>query len=580
MMNESSVDVSRMVKEIREIVPQIEEKIIVELLSRNSYEIDRTVDALLALSTTLEKEKGLLILSSPGKQNCSEESKKPQYVLQHPLLPSPSVSSCNTTDESDEIVGEAKIIRNVKNEIATIKTTTPTSKSAGSRSVSDMPSLERKMSSDALVQSPFSSETRTSSRGTPMVLPKSFLNAPRFRIVSHKVEDDFSSFVIMFNRKNHKLGITIQEVNSQIKIVAIQQRNSNTLLLAQAAGVKIGDVLVGINNEPFGPWAELQDVMDLLSLSGHFVTMHFIRYDDPAVVVAANGGNSAAQRNSMKFKSSSAKQLVGVDTLASGLPVAIADSGSLPKRMKLFVENSVLTPEQIPLMERTISYLKGRVVKWSSAMLAKKIEEWKLDPTAHQEQRQQRMLGADSTVLGLTVAEDVSSSPSTSSKGNTQQESAAKTGDTLESSRSAPRGGINRRHTIDPATLKKRDSSDKVSSEACSQQVLTNRRNSITTVPSIIALDDGQRYLEGYTAIETQNLRPAISLRILRAEQGRGGDFIVYVIWVLDVKSGEEWFIRRRFREFEVFREVMVFTFAIRIDAFKVFLLSVVPQSC
>ena len=37
----------------------------------------------------------------------------------------------------------------------------------------------------------------------------------------------------------------------------------------------------------------------------------------------------------------------------------------------------------------------------------------------------------------------------------------------------------------------------------------------------------------------TRNLRPAISIRLMRAEERN--DHVVYVIWVMDVKSGAEW---------------------------------------
>ena len=38
----------------------------------------------------------------------------------------------------------------------------------------------------------------------------------------------------------------------------------------------------------------------------------------------------------------------------------------------------------------------------------------------------------------------------------------------------------------------------------------------------------------------TRNLRPAISIRLMRAEERN--DHVVYVIWVMDVKSGAEWY--------------------------------------
>ena len=49
-------------------------------------------------------------------------------------------------------------------------------------------------------------------------------------------------------------------------------------------------------------------------------------------------------------------------------------------------------------------------------------------------------------------------------------------------------------------------------------------------------------------------LRPALSVRIVRAEELT--DFVVYVLWVRDIRTGVEWTQRRRFREFFELREV------------------------
>jgi hypothetical protein len=53
--------------------------------------------------------------------------------------------------------------------------------------------------------------------------------------------------------------------------------------------------------------------------------------------------------------------------------------------------------------------------------------------------------------------------------------------------------------------------------------------------------------------IPTKHLRPALSIRILSTDFTE--DHTVYVIWVVDVKTGAEWNVRRRFREFYEFRE-------------------------
>jgi hypothetical protein len=49
--------------------------------------------------------------------------------------------------------------------------------------------------------------------------------------------------------------------------------------------------------------------------------------------------------------------------------------------------------------------------------------------------------------------------------------------------------------------------------------------------------------------------RPAISVTLLKAEEQV--DCVMYVLRVIDVRSGVDWVIRRRFREFFELREVM-----------------------
>ena len=55
------------------------------------------------------------------------------------------------------------------------------------------------------------------------------------------------------------------------------------------------------------------------------------------------------------------------------------------------------------------------------------------------------------------------------------------------------------------------------------------------------------------------HLRPALSVRILRSEVDRRSGTTFYVIWVLDVKTGCEWLVRRRFQDFFELRKVGCF---------------------
>jgi hypothetical protein len=388
------------------------------------------------------------------------------------------------------IVGEGKIIRNSNNQILpatqkSLKREETQSSTAISHPFQHVESFSSVKSEESVGHSlslnkTYSHDCKVSSRGTMMMLPKLFLAVPRFRVLGRYENDEKLSFSVKYNRKNYKLGITIQEQNSLIQIVLMHRAKDSTMLLAEASGVQVGDVLVGVNGERFGPWAELRDIMDLLTLSGHFVEMQFERYK-----------KQSSWYRTVQHQSSS--ELFG----SSGISAATNNTFDIAPNMKVFLDNCVISAEQIPILESTIQYFQYRVIKWSSALLAERIESWHLD--THEQ--------------ALYHDEYISS----------------KTDDGI-GKLSPSRPLSSRRHSIDSAFL----------AEIMRQEQV-----------------DEDRYLEKYSSVETQNLRPALSLRLLRAEQGKG-DFIVYVIWVLDVRSGAEWIVRRRFKEFEVFRETIV----------------------
>jgi hypothetical protein len=208
-------------------------------------------------------------------------------------------------------------------------------------------------------------------------------------------------------------------------------------MLAIESGIRVGDVLTGINNDYFSPGAEVQDVIDILQMTGIYVTLHFTRRhkpDDPS-------------------------------------------NSPFHKFVQLLLDQEVITRDKGGYITKVMYRLKDRVLQWDGGFITQRIESWKLDS-------------------GINVS---LSSRSLNSSGKGGSGGSGSSGSSNNGSRK----------------------SDLV--------------------------------------MYTKNLRPAISVRILRAEERV--DHTVYIIWVLDVKSGAEWYIRRRFREFHEFREVFVVYF-------------------
>lgn len=271
------------------------------------------------------------------------------------------------------IVGEGKIIRNSNNQIlpASQKKSGkhedkpksaviphPLQHLESSSPLKSEESFSHSLSSSTL----YGHDCKVSSRGTMMMLPKRFLTVPRFRVLSSYENDEKQSFSVKYNRKHYKLGITIQEHNSLIQIVVMHRARDSSMLLAEASGVQVGDVVVGVNGERFGPWAELTDIMDLLTLSGHFVEMQFERYKKQS-----SWYRTAQQLNSSEFFGS------------SGSSASTFNATNIPAKMKLFLDNGVISAEQFPILESTIQYFQYRVIKWSTVFLAERIESWHLD---------------------------------------------------------------------------------------------------------------------------------------------------------------------------------------------------------
>lgn len=499
-----------LIQTVQEIVPNLGQTMIIELLKQNNFDIERSVDAALALAVNLEEDKGSsvanarnergnLILQHPQPNTGSEDN----YVLSLPpnYILSPRNRRSLDSQTRDNIVGEAKIVRAASYYNAKVDATNPSVSSKNSFSSvssngvsafrtdadfhrvaiaapapSSSSSLQHKTSKPGLA---------TSSRGTAMVLPTNFLAVPRFLFTCHCVSQYKIEFSVRYCRRDYKLGFTIQERNAVIEVVALQQqvKNSQELLLAKLSGVAVGDLLIGLNEERFGPWAELQDVMEILNLSGTYVTMHYLRR----------------------------------------LQLEAVDVSLYPRRMKLLVENDVIKPDQVPIIDQTIDYLKDRVIKWSSEVLARKVEQWHLESIEVNDSptnRQRRQSTATADPLSEHTNHNSSSSSASSF-----------------SSKSAATVRLDRRHTLDPRALEQQRLSSISANEEEEENHQTRTR---------------------YSQVETQNLRPALAVRVLRAELAKNQNYMVYVIWVLDVKSGVEWILRRRFREFFDFRDTVV----------------------
>lgn len=407
---------------MREIVPALDLMVIMELLNGNGFDLERSIDSGLALTASLSAEKGDAILS--------ESHPLMKKNLDPPRIKVPSNSySMNRGISKEDFLPPVQY--------------TPPSSSSTSSSTHNR-SVNRRLSSNT--------KKMQQLRGVPMILSQRFLSAPRFRFVVDKQTNASTEFTIFFRRKSEKLGITIQEQDLEIIIHALHSKSPQEPLLALESGIKVGDILTGINSEFFNPGAEVQDIIDILHLAGKFVALHFTRRH------ASENIPSQMQK------------------------------APLHKFAHMLIDQTVISKDKAGAVTKAFNGIKNRCMHWDSALAAQRIESWRLDNSSN-----------------------------------------------MSTSTSTPNGGSNSRsRTTSIATPDKSPQSSGSHTENGKVSGDVDRRNS--AIPA------------------SRQLRPAISVRLIRAEERT--DHVVYVIWVTDIFSGAEWFVRRRFREFYEFRDV------------------------
>ena len=403
---------------MQEIVPALDLMVIMELLNGNGFDLERSIDSGLALTASLSAEKGDAILSE-------------SHPLMTKNLNPPRITVPSNNYSMNRGISKEDFLPPVQY--------TPPSSSSTSSSTHNR-SVNRRLSSNTKKLQQF--------RGVPMILSQRFLSAPRFRFVVDKQTNSSTEFTIFFRRKSEKLGITIQEQDLEIIIHALHSKGPHEPLLALESGIKVGDILTGINSEFFNPGAEVQDIIDILHLAGKFVALHFTRRH------ASENIPSQMQK------------------------------APLHKFAHMLIDQTVISKDKAGAVIKAFNGMKDRCMQWDSALAAQRIESWRLDNSS-----------STSTTNGGSNSRSRTTSIATPDKS--------------------------------PQTSSSHTENGKVSGDI-------DRRNS--AIPA------------------SRQLRPAISVRLIRAEERF--DHVVYVIWVTDIFSGAEWFVRRRFREFYEFRDV------------------------
>ena len=466
---------------MKEVVPTLDISVVMEILHGNGYDLDKSIDAALALMASLAAEEGKAVLSDirsfsddgvprgpsrdavdgsgPGDEAFAR--KKSPATTPTPIAaapPSSSSSSSSSLSPSHQQHAAGPMTSSSSSNLSRGSGSSSSSNGSGSSSSSSSSSSAGNVGNVGMPQS--------GNRGPPVLLSERFLAIPRFRLTVDHHTDAFTDFTVSFRRKHEKLGITIQESDGEIVIHTVHQKSLTEPLLAMEAGIRVGDVLTGINSEYFSPGAEVQDVIDILHLAGMYVTLHFTRRYAPLP-----GSEGVATPQYHKFA-------------------------------QMLLDQTVISKERAANVSKAVYRLKERVIQWDTGFITERIELWKLDT----------WMAAGSGRAATT----------------TSSSSAASVGPSSSGSATSLFSSLGNLGTAGSPTH--------------------------AGGPGAGAPSSGGRRSD--VVMCTRNLRPAVSIRLMRAEERQ--DHVVYVIWVMDVKSGAEWYVRRRFREFYEFRDVSV----------------------
>ena len=126
-------------------------------------------------------------------------------------------------------------------------------------------------------------------------LPSAFLQIPQARTMNTSPSTmdpgQCISYTVKFNRKECSLDINVKQVKNRISVNGLYINKDGLPGLSRRAGVEIGDVLCGINNEYFDSNITLKQVTTIVAASGQYITLHFLRFAEPGLIPAYIDGS-------------------------------------------------------------------------------------------------------------------------------------------------------------------------------------------------------------------------------------------------------------------------------------------------
>jgi hypothetical protein len=180
-------------------------------------------------------------------------------------------------------------------------------------------------------------------RGAPMYLPNTFLCCPVFRSAIDNVTLNSIDFTVYLRRERRSLGIVFGLTNGEISVSSLPSRSldMNELSFASLAGIKVGDILKGLDSEYFCPGAEVQDVNDIIHYSDRYLKLHFSR---------------RKKSNNLIFENQNENH----------------------KYTQMMIEQNVISPSIASNVNTMLTRLRDRALRWDHKTVSERINTLKI----------------------------------------------------------------------------------------------------------------------------------------------------------------------------------------------------------
>ena len=311
---------------------------------------------------------------------------------------------------------------------------------------------------------------------------------------------------------------------------------------AELAGIQCGDIIVGLDGRLLRPWATADDVASAVRSSP---------FPD-AILTLDRSLNQYALANARRGEYVPREEFHQVSLDHQHPPAAAARAAlrvppppPLNRMAEILVEQKVIASTQAQILTNTIAQVNRRSTQWEN----RNVVSEELPPD-----RQRRRID-ESDYLDLYHFGSPGNAVLKNESGEraNQSDNQAISSSDLEKTVDGSGGSYSEK-------MLPRDSIDSVPLTNAIFIRMSIPRQLIPTATAVPIAAASKRWRRGWRAKGSvvrhsmKGVRPALSIRILSVDQ-QSKDHTEYGIWILDVSTGVEWVIQRRYKEFHQLRE-------------------------